>query len=690
MKPDQLMTGVLRPDVELIRGDSTLLFDRQKDVYYKIDGRALKIVSYLTESMPVDVFLENLHRNGICIERKELIGLLAFLRQNDLLLPQPGEMAEKKKMQEEFRKKHWLLRFSSAYLFFRLPPWRPERFFEKAGPLIGWLADRKTVAVYILVALAGYLLLIRDFSSAVTEFRNTLSWVGLVKYFFAVIAVKCIHEFAHALAAVHFHCRVRGIGIGFMVFCPRLYTDTTDSWRLPRKERLLIDSAGILAEVFIGGAAALCWCFLPPGAFRSTMFYILTVSTLSTLVINANPFIRYDGYYIFCDLTGEDNLMSRSADAVRQYWLWYCLRLGKAPDLRATWKLVLFGVCSFLYRIFLYTSIILVIYHQFNQTLAVLMILLEIYAVLLYPFWREVKTVYCLSRQNRRKMVLPCAILLAMILLLLLFPLSRTEELPGEVSAKHRSIVAVPEAGFLTERIETREVRKNDAVCRLSSPRLQFSRERIEKKHREELLLLRYQRQDEKQYADAELTSARLRSIEEALQEVRRKTRLLTVRSPSDGTFVPVSRDLYAGKYLPRNSVLGHVCSGEKLVIAYANDQQLGHLAAGQNAEILLRGTLRILRGRVRSVSPVPAVLEESALLQPFGGMIPVHERKNPNQPIRPVHTLYRVEVEGDDPGEQPILSGQVVKVRVQRIERLGSRIVRMILSVWRNEQSLW
>lgn len=128
------MTGMLRTDVELIRGGTPLLFDRQADAYYRIPPAMLNVAAFLTESMPVSQFLDKLRCNGISLERSELVKLLAFLRQNNLLAPEYGQIGVRRERRAEQREKTAFLRFSAAYLFFRLPPWRPERFFEAISP----------------------------------------------------------------------------------------------------------------------------------------------------------------------------------------------------------------------------------------------------------------------------------------------------------------------------------------------------------------------------------------------------------------------------------------------------------------------------------------------------------------------------------------------------------------------------
>ena len=242
------VTGVLRSDVELIRGNPPLLFDRQADAYYKVAPEMLNILAYLTESIPVSQFREKLDRNGVSVDRETLLKLLAFLQQNNLLAPEYGHIGIKRERQAALREKTAFLRFSAAYLFFRLPPWRPERLFEAIGPYVSWLASKWLVWLLAIPAVIGYLFMIRDFGNVRATFLDSLSWAGLAKYFVAILFLKFVHEAAHSLAAIHFRCRVRGIGIGFMVFYPRLYTDTTDSWRLPRRQRLLIDAAGIIID----------------------------------------------------------------------------------------------------------------------------------------------------------------------------------------------------------------------------------------------------------------------------------------------------------------------------------------------------------------------------------------------------------------------------------------------------------
>lgn len=98
-------TGVLRADIELLRGEELLLFDPGADAYFKVSQRTVQIISFLTENIPLDIFLEKLSRNGISATLDELKKTRIFLRTNHLLVPRQGEMLLQQKKLQQFKEK---------------------------------------------------------------------------------------------------------------------------------------------------------------------------------------------------------------------------------------------------------------------------------------------------------------------------------------------------------------------------------------------------------------------------------------------------------------------------------------------------------------------------------------------------------------------------------------------------------
>ena len=678
-------TGVLRTDIELLRGDELMLFDPGADSYFKVSGKTVQIISFLTEDIPLENFLEKLSQNGISVTIDELSKILFFLRSNNLLIPRPGEVVRQQQKVQQFKEKNWLLNFSASYLFFRLPPWRPEAFFQKIRPYVSFLGSRQLLFLLMIPAVAGYILAMRNLTEIFSVFADTLSWAGLVKYFAAIVLLKLLHEAAHSIAAIHFNCRVRSVGIGFMVFIPRLYTDTTDSWRLPRRQRLLIDAAGIIVELLCGGIAALLWCNLAPGALRSTLFYIFTVSTLSTLLINGNPFIRYDGYYILSDLLRIENMMNRAADCVKKTWRWYLLRLGSPPTGEHTFFLTVFGICAFIYRIFLYTSICLMIYNKFTKFVAIFMLFLEFYALLIYPGYKEIKEIRILSRKNAGKALwfwLAAIILLATGILFM--PLSWGITLHGIAVPASRTPVTVAESGYLTGKLDKkpRKVKQGEIIFQLESPQLEFALEKLRKTQQFDRLLFDLQNLDEKDFSQRAVTAKKIASDRIGIIELQRRKNNLAVKAEKDGIFIPALPDCSAGSLLVRDRHAGEIVSHQTVIYAYANDREIGKIQLGNCGVLQLGDHLAAGKVRVTRIDALASKLEDSPLLQIFGGPIPVYT--SADNRFVPTQTLYCVELELLN--AMPLAPGRIISVKIDHTEQLYKYIKRFVLSFFLKE----
>ena len=676
----------LRRDLQLISGEAgSMIFDPAADAYYKVSGKSLKIIGFMTGNMTLEAFQEKVAANGVSATKEELLQVILFLRQNNLLAPGYGETALKREKMQSAKERSRFLRFSAAYLFFRLPPWRPEKCFEKISPYVSFLASRWFLLLLLIPALAGYLLVLRDFSAVKTTFLDSLSWAGLVKYFGAILMLKIIHEAAHAVAAMHFKCRVRGIGLGFMVFYPRLYTDTTDSWRLPRSRRFLIDGAGIIIELLLGGIAALLWFELPPGVWKYTMFYIFSVSTLSTLLVNGNPLIRYDGYYILCDLLNIENLMTRSAEYIKQWWRWTFLKIGKAPSGEHGKIFFIFGISSFIYRIFLYTSIILVLYHSFAKVIAILLIILELYSIFIYPLFREIKTVMLLSKQSMKSTTLFLGVCHLLVLAGVLFlPVPWSTVLPGETAPESVTQVTASVGGYLCSDLpgEAKTVKHGETLFELKSPALAFASESLRKKNEYEKLLYSQQQLDDKSFAESFVTAEKIKSNELGLEELERQQRSLRAEAQTEGTFVSKLPDLSAGAFLPKGTLIGEIVSEKKIVYAYADDQQIGDIRVNDRAKLSCGDSLRTFSARVTAIDKVAVQLKSSPVLQTFGGSVPVFFDEKNNTWLSS-GTLYRVTLE---PIEMPLFSGRKVTVKIAQSKQLYRTLKNLILSGFRKE----
>src|SRR5439155_21055632 len=114
---------------------------------------------------------------------------------------------------------------------------------------------------------------------------------------------------------------VHEMGFMLLVFSPCLYCDVSDAWRFPSKwRRIAVSAAGIMVELVLASAATIIWWYAQPGVVQLVALNIVIICTVNALVINGNPLMRYDGYYIFSDLMETLLLWQRSSEAFRDCW----------------------------------------------------------------------------------------------------------------------------------------------------------------------------------------------------------------------------------------------------------------------------------------------------------------------------------------------------------------------------------
>jgi putative peptide zinc metalloprotease protein len=147
----------------------------------------------------------------------------------------------------------------------------------------------------------------------------------------AIAGVKILHELGHALTARHFGARPQEMGVLLLAGAPALYCDVSDAWRLPsRWQRMAVSSAGMAVELVIAAMALLVWQHATPSPLSTLCLSLVIVCSVGTLVVNANPLLRYDGYYLLSDWLETPNLAGRARGYVAAAWRRWLL--GEPPQ----------------------------------------------------------------------------------------------------------------------------------------------------------------------------------------------------------------------------------------------------------------------------------------------------------------------------------------------------------------------
>ncbi len=216
------------------------------------------------------------------------------------------------------RKNSWkrTWQFLANILYIKLPIIDPERLLDWMYPFFRWIFTRTFVILSFMlmgVALLSVAANWSTFSAQLPSFESFFNWNNIFLFWTSLAVVKIIHEFGHGLTAKHFGGEVHEMGMLFLVMTPALYCDVTDSWLLPNKwKRIWISGAGIFVECFLAAVCTFIWWRTEPGVFKSLMLATMFICSVNTILFNANPLLRYDGYYVLSDLIEIPNLRIKS------------------------------------------------------------------------------------------------------------------------------------------------------------------------------------------------------------------------------------------------------------------------------------------------------------------------------------------------------------------------------------------
>jgi putative peptide zinc metalloprotease protein len=558
-------------------------------------------------------------------------------------------------------------------LFFKFPLLDPSPWL--AGPAKLWakLYQRAALPLWVLIFASALTYLVADSERLFQTGWDHLGPSGIPWLMLGIALVKAGHEVAHAAAAHRHGAEVREMGIAFMLFVPCLYTETSEAWALPRRaQRLEIGVAGVLFEILIGALAAHVWYFTAPGFWNSLAFSLLAVSWIQSLLLNANPLMRFDGYFVLSEWKGIPNLAQKGRH--RLSWLFWNRLLGlrSVPDPARSGSegrfLTIYGILAGAWRFFLAVIIAQFIFGLFFPPLGLLLMLVVLWRFLARPGLLLFQKLWQLRDQlsPRRVPVTLGLIVLLTIPTLLFFPFPWPRVHPCRVEASKTLPIYAPADGQLASWTaeEGMHLEKGQLLGRMDPARL---------RHRQDMA--RLDTQDAR--TRWELIQGRegrrksLPGLEAALQQtldqrsyLEEEGRRLEIRSPLSGQVVAIEKGLDPHRLVKRGEMLASLASDGKVrVIAVVPEEALSNLRAGQSVQVWLpiAGGIR-KGGRIEDVDRQALTrLEHPALAKRFDGDIAT--RRDAQGDERPLRPWFRVRIRLDeDSADLPLgLRGRLV-----------------------------
>jgi putative peptide zinc metalloprotease protein len=673
------MLPALRDELALFTGPAAgngaptwSLQDPARNLFFRIDWLTFEILSRWHLNDPARILSAVELETPIQPEPEDMEGVLRFLSENELVKRTDATGSTWFHAQVEKRRAspgRWLLHH---YLFFRLPLWQPDAWLNSATSWVSPIYTRTFLALTLLALFGGLVEVSRQWDGFVSTLVNTFSWQGIVGYFIALILVKFLHELGHAFTAKRFGCRVPTMGVAFLVLFPMAYTDVNEVWKLSdKRRRLAVGSAGILTELTIAAWATLAWALLPDGFLRGAAFLLATTTWVSTLIINASPFLRFDGYFLLMDWLDLPNLHQRAFTLAR--WQLRKMLFGLQEALpeyfskRRQRGLVLFAYVTWLYRLVVFGGIAVLVYTYFPKPLGPFLAAVEIAWFILLPIWRELKDwrnrLTAILRSPRAWLTLS---LLGLALSAAIVPWDRRVSSQGLLRpAEHFPVTAPGSARIKALPVANGErVEQGQILILLEAPDLGFQQQAATSR----AASLQWQAYaagvDPKLREQQQVIEAARGKVGAEIAGIRDEQNRYTPVAPFTGRLYLSHPDLRPGNWVGKNEKLGVLADTSRwLVETYLPEAQLNRINVGDLghfysetpdvAELALR-VERIDRDATR-------VLSDGILASTRGGELLVRES---GQSLVPETALYRVTLSLETsyaPNNPQILRGHIV-----------------------------
>ncbi len=378
--PTENLLPRLRPEIEsytqIYNGQPCWVYKDPLSLrYYRFNSEEHFIIEKLRKGITLDG-LKAIHQDrfkGAPLTNKD-IGLFisSLLKKNLLHLTHPERHEILFKSGRARARKKLLGKFTS-FLYIKIPLWDPDRFFDRIFPHIRFFWTKTFFAFYLLFFCVALAMIFNQWNTFTEMFRTQFFTIYNIPILLVSLwLVKAIHEFGHGLTCKNYGGEVHEVGFLFLVFMPMLYCNVTDSWRFPNKaHRLLTTAGGILVEIFIASLAAVVWYYTEsPGFLNTFAFNIIVICSIHTVMMNAMPLMRFDGYYFLMDLIEVPNLQQRSSKYLQNLFVKNILgghMPEKPEDHRYRNIFPLYAISSFIYRWFIVFAIAFTILGYFKQ-----------------------------------------------------------------------------------------------------------------------------------------------------------------------------------------------------------------------------------------------------------------------------------------------------------------------------------
>ncbi len=503
--------------------------------------------------------------------------------------------------------------------------WDPDEWMNRAVPHLRFFWSKEFLLLSIVMIT---LMLFVNFAKweefkegtiRLYTFTDKSLW-ELIVFLFLMTVTGTIHEMGHALTLKHFGGEVHQMGFLLFYLSPAFYVDVSDSYILPRKERLWVTMAGTYTELILCSLATFFWFFANPGTLAYDLaFQVVLFTGISSFFINMNPLIKLDGYYALMDIVGIPDLREESFDYLVR-WVKgtiFRMKVEEPEDMTSRKRriFVTYGLFAILYTSLIYVLIVFWLRNIFLETFpgyAYLFLFVTIYILFRSDFrklWGFLRFAYLdkkevmLSKLKNWKLWLPVFILM----LILFVPRTHIKiASPCVIEPLKRAQVRAEVEGFVKQVFveENTTVKAGAMLARLENPDVEKSFLEVQSSLELEQRQLASLRSalDAADYQMKLLSSGQLAEDKRDLEERLSK---LVLRSPLSGTVLTKYPEEKIGTYLKKGQTFCEVADLRRVKVEIPIREYYVHdVKPGQKVELKLEAyPMTTFEGQVQEIT---------------------------------------------------------------------------------------
>lgn len=367
----------LRPHVQITRQHYRgrrwhVAHDPASNQFYRLSPVGYEFVGLLDGRRTVeDVWDVSLGNHGDAAPtQQEVIELLGQMYGSNLLAIDGTPETEQLLSRGRDRLKRRIAQQAIGIMYFRLRLFNPEFYLRWLEPILRPVLNKWGFLLWMAWVVFALYSIVPHWDELRTMFQTAMAPANLVWLSVIFIVVKAIHETGHGVICKRFGGQVPEFGVMMLVMLPSPYVDASSAWTFTSKwQRMAVGAGGMIFELAVAAGAAHIWLHAPDAQIKQLAFNAMLTASISTVFFNANPLMRFDGYYILSDALEVPNLMQRSMRMLQylaQRFIYRCENL-RPPTTSPVerWILVTYGLASMAYRILLFFTITLYVMGKF-------------------------------------------------------------------------------------------------------------------------------------------------------------------------------------------------------------------------------------------------------------------------------------------------------------------------------------